>query len=189
MRLATSLSGQISRFSFLFTFCFFLTFLQFLFAYSSSFSSSFFYTLFHSTTKQLGVLSLSTTCFWLLAASRLATIFSVLVKADSMSALSLSLPARGLSRCSSVVSRDVVTGDGLEPVVAEPAETVPLLLLSPAPEFEVGCSMNNCGLNNVVDTVVPVVAGELELVTALGCTGEDGSSGMAVREGVEALLT
>ena len=85
-----------------------------------------------------------------------------------------------------MVSRDVVTGDGLEPVVAEPAETVPLLLLSPAPEFEVGCSMNNCGLNNVV-VVVP--AGEFELVTALGCTGEDGSSGMAVREGVEALLT
>ena len=45
--------------------------------------------------------------------------------------------------------------------------------------------MNNCGLNNVVVVVVE----ELELVTALGCTGEDGSSGMAVREGVEALLT
>ena len=51
----------------------------------------------HKTTKQLGVLSLRTTCFWL-AAKRLATIFSVLVKADSMSALSL-------SRLSSVVKR------------------------------------------------------------------------------------
>ena len=66
------------------------------------------------------------------------------------------------------------------------------LLLPPRPPqpppvpVDVGCSMNNCGLNNVV-VVVP--AGEFELVTALGCTGEDGSSGMAVREGVEALLT
>ena len=113
----------------------------------------------------------------------MATIFSVLVKADSMSALSLSLPlARGLSRCSSVVSRDVVTG-----AVAEAALATPLLLLPPPPPVpvDVGCSMNNCGLNNVVVVVVE----ELELVTALGCTGEDGSSGMAVREGVEALLT
>lgn len=101
-----------------------------------------------------------------------------------MSALSLSLPlARGLSRCSSVVSRDVVTV-----AVAEAAEAALLLLPPPPPApvpVEVGCSMNNCGLNNVV----VVVAEELELVTALGCTGEDGSSGMAVREGVEALLT
>ena len=72
----------------------------------------------HKTTKQLaaaaaavavdpddadeGVLSFKTTCFWLLAANRFATIFSVLVKADSMRALSL-------SRRSSVVSR-VVAG-------------------------------------------------------------------------------
>ena len=97
-----------------------------------------------------------------------------------MSALSLSLPlARGL-RCSSVVSRDVVTD-------AE-AALQPLLL----PPVEVGCSMNKRGLNNVavaVDAQAAWLAAELELVTALGCTGEDGSSGMAVREGVEALLT
>ena len=109
----------------------------------------------------------------------MATIFSVLVKADSMSALSLSLPlARGL-RCSSVVSRDVVTD------AAEAALPQPLLL----PPVEVGCSMNKRGLNNVAVVVGAAVAEELELVTALGCTGEDGSSGMAVREGVEALLT
>jgi hypothetical protein len=34
-----------------------------------------------------------------------------------------------------------------------------------------------------------VTTEELELVTALGCTGEDGSIREAVREGVEALLT
>ena len=97
-----------------------------------------------------------------------------------MSALSLSLPlARGL-RCSSVVSRDVVTD------AAEAALPQPLLLLPPV---EVGCSMNKRGLNNVAVVVGAAVAEELELVTALGCTGEDGSSGMAVREGVEALLT
>lgn len=103
----------------------------------------------------------------------MATIFSVLVRADSMSALSLSLPlaprgAGGL-RCSSVVSRDVVT-------VAE-------ALLLPHP-VEVGCNIKKCGLNEVV-----VTTEELELVTALGCTGEDGSIREAVREGVEALLT
>ena len=92
-----------------------------------------------------------------------------------MSALSLSLPlARGL-RCSSVVSRDVVTD-------AE-AALQPLLL----PPVEVGCSMNKRGLNNVAVVVGAAAVAELELVTALGCTGEDGSSGMAVREGVEAL--
>ena len=111
-----------------------------------------------------------------MAASRLATIFSVLVRADSMSALSLSLPlpaprgAAGGLRCSSVVSRDVVT-------VAE-------ALLPPHP-VEVGCSIKKCGLNEVVVTTPE----ELELVTALGCTGEDGSIREAVREGVEALLT
>ena len=106
----------------------------------------------------------------------MATIFSVLVKADSMSALSLSLPlARGL-RCSSVVSRDAA------------AEDEAALLPDPAVPVEVGCSMNKRGLNNVA-VVVDAQAAELELVTALGCTGEDGSSGMAVREGVEALLT
>lgn len=104
----------------------------------------------------------------------MATIFSVLVRADSMSALSLSLPlaprgAAGGLRCSSVVSRDVVT-------VAE-------ALLLPHP-VEVGCSIKKCGLNEVV-----VTTEELELVTALGCTGEDGSIREAVREGVEALLT
>lgn len=92
-----------------------------------------------------------------------------------MSALSLSLPlpaprgAAGGLRCSSVVSRDVVT-------VAE-------ALLLPHP-VEVGCSIKKCGLNEVV-----VTTEELELVTALGCTGEDGSIREAVREGVEALLT
>ena len=90
-----------------------------------------------------------------------------------MSALSLSLPlaprgAGGL-RCSSVVSRDVVT-------VAE-------ALLLPH-SVEVGCSIKKCGLNEVV-----VTTEELELVTAFGCTGEDGSIREAVREGVEALLT
>lgn len=105
----------------------------------------------------------------------MATIFSVLVRADSMSALSLSLPlaprgAAGGLRCSSVVSRDVVT-------VAE-------ALLLPHP-VEVGCSIKKCGLNEVVVTTPE----ELELVTALGCTGEDGSIREAVREGVEALLT
>lgn len=104
----------------------------------------------------------------------MATIFSVLVRADSMSALSLSLPlaprgAAGGLRCSSVVSRDVVT-------VAE-------ALLLPH-SVEVGCSIKKCGLNEVV-----VTTEELELVTALGCTGEDGSIREAVREGVEALLT
>ena len=106
----------------------------------------------------------------------MATIFSVLVRADSMSALSLSLPlpaprgAAGGLRCSSVVSRDVVT-------VAE-------ALLPPHP-VEVGWSIKKCGLNEVVVTTPE----ELELVTALGCTGEDGSIREAVREGVEALLT
>ena len=103
----------------------------------------------------------------------MATIFSVLVRADSMSALSLSLPLAprgGGLRCSSVVSRDVVT-------VAE-------ALLLPHP-VEVGCSIKKCGLNEVVVTTPE----ELELVTALGCTGEDGSIREAVREGVEALLT
>lgn len=103
----------------------------------------------------------------------MATIFSVLVRADSMSALSLSLPLAprgGGLRCSSVVSRDVVT-------VAE-------ALLPPHP-VEVGCSIKKCGLNEVVVTTPE----ELELVTALGCTGEDGSIREAVREGVEALLT
>jgi len=97
-----------------------------------------------------------------------------------MSALSLSLPlARGL-RCSSVVSRDAA------------AEDEAALLPDPAVPVEVGCSMNKRGLNNVavvVDAQAAWLAAELELVTALGCTGEDGSSGMAVREGVEALLT
>ena len=94
-----------------------------------------------------------------------------------MSALSLSLPlARGL-RCSSVVSRDAA------------AEDEAALLPDPAVPVEVGCSMNKRGLNNVAVVVGAAVAEELELVTALGCTGEDGSSGMAVREGVEALLT
>lgn len=110
----------------------------------------------------------------------MATIFSVLVRADSMSALSLSLPLEawprggcGGLRCSSVVSRDVVT-------VAEA-----VLLLLPHP-VEVGWSIKKCGLSEVVVTT----AEELELVTALGCgTGEDGSIREAVREGVEALLT
>lgn len=102
----------------------------------------------------------------------MATIFSVLVRADSMSALSLSLPLAprgGGLRCSSVVSRDVVT-------VAE-------ALLLPH-SVEVGCSIKKCGLNEVV-----VTTEELELVTAFRCTGEDGSIREAVREGVEALLT
>ena len=104
-----------------------------------------------------------------------------------MSALSLSLPlARGL-RCSSVVSRDAVVTE------AEDEAALPQTLLpDPAAPVEVGCSMNKRGLNNVavvVDAQAAWLAAELELVTALGCTGEDGSSGMAVREGVEALLT
>ena len=68
----------------------------------------------HRTTKQLGVLSLRTTCFWL-AAKRLATIFSVLVKADSISALSLSL------RLSSVVRR-VPAGPEVEATAVEATE-------------------------------------------------------------------
>ena len=123
----------------------------------------------HKTTKQLGVLSLRTTCFWL-AAKRLATIFSVLVKADSMRALSL-------SRLSSVVRR-VPVGEATEAVeaAAEATETA---------VAEAG-SMKRCGLRPctvAAEIGMPELLGLLELVTALGGTGVEGSSGMAVKAG------
>ena len=115
----------------------------------------------HRTTKQLGVLSLRTTCFWL-AAKRLATIFSVLVKADSISALSLSL------RLSSVVRR-----------AACPVELVAAAVAAAAVAAEAG-SMKRWGLR---PTAEHEPEAGLELVTALGGTGVEGSSGMAVKAG------
>lgn len=119
----------------------------------------------HKTTKQLGVLSLRTTCFWL-AAKRLATIFSVLVKADSMSALSL-------SRLSSVVKR-VPCGIALAAVAVDGLATETAVA-------EAGSMKSWCDLR-------PTGAAEhelagLELVTALGGTGVEGSSGIAVKAG------
>ena len=109
--------------------------------------------------------------------------------------LPLEATLTGGLRCSSVVSRDVVT-------VAEAAEANDALLLLRLPGLAtdvLGCNINKCGLNKVAVVVVADAAAAeagLELVTALGCTGEDGSSGMAVRVdpvrvpgGVEALLT
>ena len=116
----------------------------------------------HRTTKQLGVLSLRTTCFWL-AAKRLATIFSVLVKADSISALSLSL------RLSSVVRR----------APACPVELEAAAVAAAAVAAEAG-SMKRWGLR---PTAEHEPEAGLELVTALGGTGVEGSSGMAVKAG------
>ena len=124
----------------------------------------------HKTTKQLGVLSLRTTCFWL-AAKRLATIFSVLVKADSMRALSL-------SRLSSVVRR-VPVGEAAAAEAVEAAEATETAVA------EAG-SMKRCGLRPctvAAEIGMPELLGLLELVTALGGTGVEGSSGIAVKAG------
>ena len=99
----------------------------------------------------------------------MATIFSVLVKADSMRALSL-------SRLSSVVRR-VPVGEATEAVeAAEATETA---------VAEAG-SMKRCGLRPctvAAEIGMPELLGLLELVTALGGTGVEGSSGMAVKAG------
>ena len=97
----------------------------------------------------------------------MATIFSVLVKADSMSALSL-------SRLSSVVKR-VPCGIALALAVAVDG------LATETAVAEAGSMKSWCDLR-------PTGAAEhelagLELVTALGGTGVEGSSGIAVKAG------
>ncbi len=121
----------------------------------------------HRTTKQLvGVLSLRTTCF--LLANNLATMLSVLFSADSISALSPPIAVLPSGLLSRVVILVVRVGGGAAPgVIPDAATTLH------------GCNMKRWGGGAARKTEAGgdvEAAAKLEL-TALGGTGDDGSSG------------